>query len=413
MNYLAFDVSKRVHECILLSEEDKILWRMSVPANRAGFEALGKQLSEVDPSTVVAGMESSGPYWQTLHLWLLRWKPAKLMVLNPLQTRAFRNANLRGSKTDRLDTLSIARLLRWSHLTLSSAHLPVERIAAARQVSRVRTELIEQRSREVVRLKAILAMVFPEFEEVLEVTTRSARAVLSRWPTPEVLLREASPEEITALLRGVSRGRFGAKKAEALLQAARDTTGVPDPHDGSAAVIGSLLHLMQPLDAEIEALGKKLEALQADQAETAALLKSIPGFGDSTVETWLAETPPIEQFKGKDGAERMVAAFGIDAKLRQSGRYSGHVKMSKRGNRYLRRAIILAARTAARQDPQCRAILMRQQLRGKHYNVAVSHVARKLIHIAFSVLTNRTAYELPAEYRLGIIQEPALAAAGA
>jgi transposase len=76
--------------------------------------------------------------------------------------------------------------------------------------------------------------------------------------------------------------------------------------------------------------------------------------------------------------------------------------MSKRGNRYLRRAVLLAARNAARLDPQCRALLVRQLQRGKHYNVAVSHVARKLVHIIFAVLRRGRAYTLPAEYRLGI-----------
>lgn len=413
MLYLAFDVSKRSHETVLLSEDDQVLWRMSVRANRAGFDALGLKLGELDPQDVIAGLESSGPYWQTLHLWLLRWAPAKLMVLNPLQTRAFRNANLRGSKTDRLDTISIARLLRWSHHTLSCAHVPLERQDAARQISRIRTELIEQRTKELVRLKTILSVVFPEFEEEFDLTTKSAQAVLLRWPTPEWLLQEASLEELGGLLRKASRGRSGVAKAERLLQRARESTGVPDPHEGRAIVIRSLLMLVEPLDTQIEELGKKLDALLEADAETVALLRSLPGFGEETVRTWQAESLPIVQFQGKDGAERLVATIGIDAKMKESGRYVGHVKMSKRGNRYLRRIVILAARNAARTDPQCRAVLLRHLNRGKHYNVAISHVARKLVHIAFSVLTNRKPYELPPEYKLGITEEPHPAVAGA
>ena len=78
------------------------------------------------------------------------------------------------------------------------------------------------------------------------------------------------------------------------------------------------------------------------------LLGSLPVFRTGTVHTWISELPPIEKFKAKNGAERVAATMGIDAKLRESGRFAGRVKMSKRGNRYLRRAILLAARTAAR-----------------------------------------------------------------
>ena len=79
---------------------------------------LGRQLARYAPSDVVVGLEATGAYWLTLHAWLRRWATArggtlaKLLVLNPLQTRAFRNASLRGSKTDRIDAVAIARLVR-------------------------------------------------------------------------------------------------------------------------------------------------------------------------------------------------------------------------------------------------------------------------------------------------------------
>jgi transposase len=413
MYFLAFDVSQRTHECMLLDEEDQVLWRLTIRSNRAGFEALAEQLRDTDPQTVVAGLEATGPYWQTLHLWLLRWKPAKVLVLNPLQTKAYRNTNLRGSKTDRLDTKSIGELLRFTHRTLSNAHVPEDRQDAIRQINRLKTELTQQRASELVRLHGMLAVAFPEFAELFKLSTKSARALLLRWPTPQALVKAASLEEVTALLRQTSRGRMGQAHAEALLRAAQGSVGVPDPHDGHGAVIRTTLALIEMLEEQADALGSRIETLLVgDQLETATLLGSLPGFGAGTVHTWIAELPPIERFKAKNGAERIAASIGIDAKLRESGRFAGRVKMSKRGNRYLRRAILLAARTAARCDPQCRAILLRHQNRGKHYNVAISHVARKLVHIAYSVLINKKPYEVPPDYRLGITQEPELAASG-
>jgi transposase len=149
---------------------------------------------------------------------------------------------------------------------------------------------------------------------------------------------------------------------------------------------------------QVHTLGTPLDALLAPEAETRTLLDTIPGLGRETVRTWLAEAPPIDYFAGKDGAERLVAHVGLDAQLKQSGRSAGKVRMSKRGNRYLRRAIMLAAESAARTDPQCRAILEKQRVKGKHYRVAVSHVARKLLHIIYGVLTHQRPYTLPAAF---------------
>ncbi len=67
---------------------------------------------------------------------------------------------------------------------------------------------------------------------------------------------------------------------------------------------------------------------------------------------------------------------------------------------------MLAAETAARTDPQCRTILKKQRAKGKHYRVAVSHVARKLVHVLYAVLTHERPYTVPAAYAAGTAASP-------
>jgi transposase len=65
--------------------------------------------------------------------------------------------------------------------------------------------------------------------------------------------------------------------------------------------------------------------------------------------------------------------------------------MVKRGSPYLRYALILAAQAISRYSPHFKAYLRLKRNQGKHYNVAVSHVAKKLIRIIFHLLkTNQT-----------------------
>src|SRR5205085_10136646 len=156
-----------------------------------------------------------------------------------------------------------------------------------------------------------------------------------------------------------------------------------------------------------------VEALKAEDEPAGAVLGSVPGLGVEMVRTWLAELPPITAFaeraraesqqlppgrKPKHGADKLVAAVGVDAQVKQSGRWVGQVRMSKRGNRYVRRVLILAAHNAARTDPQCRAIYAAQRGRGKHHTVALSHVAHQLLHIAYSVLLHARPYSVPARF---------------
>lgn len=412
MFYLGIDVGKTWHEAALLNEADEVLWRLRFRSNRSGLESLAQRLGTVDASDLKAGLEATGVYWITLHRWLLGRGVTQLLVLNALQTRAFRNANLRGSKTDRIDAVSIARLIRWSGRTLSTHVVPDERRAAAREISRVRAEMIRLRAEQLIKLDATLERIFPEFRQVFSsLGTKSAQAVLAHWPTPR-LLSSTCAAEITAVLQQARGRTLSPEVAQDLLRRAAESVGIDDPLDASAAAIQALVAHIAHLEEQIDGLGERLDALLEPDAALVALLRSIPGIGAETARTWMAEALPIEQFPGKDGAEKLVATIGIDAQPRESGQSAGKVKMSKRGNRHLRRAILLAARTASRTDPQFRSMLQRQLARGKHYNVATSHVARKMVHVIYSVLRNQRPYELPSEYRLGI-SEPQLIASGA
>lgn len=401
MVYLGIDVGKQRHDAALLDEANVVVWRLRFAATRAGFAELAAQLGDLPPGGVAVGLEATGGYWLTVHAWLARWQAGTtgtITVLNPLQTRAFRNANLRGSKTDRIDAVAIARLLRWAGATLSAHTRPDERQAAAREVSRVRTEMIELRARQLVQLHSLLDRTFPEFAGAFaDLGSPSALAVLGRWPTPAALA-QARQATVTRVLHEASRGHLGAAKAETLRGLARDSVGVADPHAAAAIAVRAMIGHLEHLAEQAHALGEQLDALLAPAAETRTLLDTIPGLGRETLRTWLAEAPPISHFAGKDGAEHLVAHVGLDAQLKQSGRSAGKVRMSKRGNRYLRRAIMLAAESAARTDAQCRAVLEKQRAKGKHYRVAVSHVARKLLHIIYGVLTHQRPYVLPAAY---------------
>lgn len=405
MLYLGIDISKRWHDAALLDGSDTVRWKLKFSARREGFDALAARLADVAPADVTVGLEATGVYWITLHAWLVRWG-ARVLVLNPLQTRAFRNASLRGGKSDELDAVQIARLVRWSEKTLSTHVTADDEQAAAREISRLRTEMMQLRTQQLVRLDTVLERIFPEFRQAFpSLSTRSAQAVLARWPTP-ALIGAASQAEIAATLEQASRGRVGAAKAEQLRALAAESVGVADPLDAAGVAIRTLVDHLAHLDAQIRGLGERLDTLLAPQATARLLLETIPGIGTETVRTWLAEMPPIKRFQAKKGAERLVAAIGLDAQVRQSGQYTGKVKMSKRGNRYVRRSLVLSARAAVRSDPHFHAILQRQLLRGKHYNVAVSHAARKLVHVIYSVLTHQRPYELPNEYRLGITEAP-------
>ena len=188
MMYLGFDTGARAHDAALLDGDGEILWQLRFAPTRAGLAQLAARLEGVDAGAVQVGLEATGIYWLTLHAWLRPWGAPDARVLNPRQTRAFRNANLRGAKTDRID--AVARLLHWGGTRLAPHALPADRQAAARASSRLRTEMVELRARRLTKRHTVLDPLFREFAAVCsDPGSPSALAVLARWSTPAALAR--------------------------------------------------------------------------------------------------------------------------------------------------------------------------------------------------------------------------------
>jgi len=152
-----------------------------------------------------------------------------------------------------------------------------------------------------------------------------------------------------------------------------------------------MIENIQLLQDQLKAVETKIASLFHKQQTQ---LASIPGIAEVSGAAILSEIGNIGNF-ARDGAKKLVAFVGIDAKVRESGAFKGKRKMSKRGSRYLRAAIMQASFVASNKDPYFKSIYQKQIARGKVHLVALSHVANNLTHVIYSVLKNNKPYFRP------------------
>jgi transposase len=134
---------------------------------------------------------------------------------------------------------------------------------------------------------------------------------------------------------------------------------------------------------------------------------SIPGIGNLTAVTILAETNGFELIRNK----RQLASYaGFDIKEKQSGTsVKGKSKISKKGNRYLRKAMHLPSLTAVKYDENFKEIYNR--LVSKHgikMKVLIA-IQRKLLELTYTLFKNNTKYNK--EFELIKREQPEMAAA--
>ena len=150
-----------------------------------------------------------------------------------------------------------------------------------------------------------------------------------------------------------------------------------------------LEYLHRQIDRVIDQLNEHIDQ-NPDLRQKRDLLKTIPGISDRTGSRWLAEIRDITAF---ETVGQLVAYVGLNPKHRQSGKYKGHVKISKMGNATLRAALFMPARSAKRHNPLVQNLVQRMTAEGHCANAITVAVMRKLLHYVYGILKSGQPFD--------------------
>ena len=213
----------------------------------------------------------------------------------------------------------------------------------------------------------------------------TALAVLEAFPSAR-LLSGANLKTLTALVSKASKGRLAADYARRVRDAARTSVSAGIVNAGDEAALVSLIQQIRFADAQIEKAEEKIRAMPAPRA--ASLLASVKGLGTLLPRVIASEIGDMERFRhppsGKpprDMDKRILAFAGAEPRLRESGKWKGRTKISKRGSPALRTALWQASAMCRLHNPLFAAVYERQTARGKPHSVALFYVARKLVEV--------------------------------
>lgn len=393
--YLGIDIGKYHHQAMLCTQEgkpldDSLKFQTTAEGFTELFSFLKKYIDNGEFGTIHAGLEATGAYWLTIYERLLK-EGIKVSVLNPLQVKAYRNEGIRGAKNDRIDALLIVKVLRFAEYKESD--IPKEDLFALRQLTRLRSDLVGMGTKVKLKIISIFDQVFPEYKDLFsDMFGTSSQALLQQAVLPESIATIPT-KKLTRLLKQASRGRLGEKEAKKIKEVAGSSIGITMGIDAFSLSLEILLAQITHIEKQIIRLDKEIAERVKPRKET---LTSIPGIGVTQEAVILAEIGNFDRFcNDKDGAEKLVAIAGIDPKVKQSGKYIGKAKMSKRGSAYLRKTIRQAAFVAAvgkGKDPMFARLYEKKISEGKPFEVALSHVENKMLHVIYSLLKSKKKY---------------------
>ena len=384
---VGIDVSKDKHDCFIVDSEGTVLADVfTVTNDQIGFDRLYHVLCSVtqDLSKVRVGLEATGHYSYNLLGFLLD-KGLTTYVLNPLHVNLFRKStSLRRTKTDRVDARTIAAMML-SGIALKPYSVTSYHNEQLKSLTRYRFDKVSERAKLKQSVSRLVTILFPELEKLVS-TLHSAFVYTLFLEMPSAKqIAGCHLTHLSHLLESASRGRHGHHTAETIREAARHSIGISMP--AKSLELQHTIRLIHELDSEISEIEEEIKRFM-DELNPPIL--GIPGMGFRMAAMILAEIGDVSRF---DSPDKLLAFSGVSPSTYQSGKMdNAYAHMEKRGSKYLRFALYQAAKYVSYWDPIFAAYLEKKRSEGKHYNVALSHVVKKLVRLIYALQTSGKAY---------------------
>ena len=382
------DIAKLNHFASALSSDGEVLIQpFKFTNDHDGFQLLSSRLDSLSDDSIIIGLESTAHYGDNLVRFLVG-QGRKVCVINPIQTSTLRKNNIRKTKTDKVDTFTIAKAI-FLHLNSLRFITPGDlNLQDLKSLGRSHRNAVKQRTRLKIQLKAKTDQTFPELQYFFKsgLHQKAVYALLKEAPTA----RDVASMHLTHLahlLVSTSHGHFKKEQAAELRVLARNSVGSPD-----TAVAIQITHSIE----QIELLDAQIDRIELEMADimkyTDSVILSIPGMGYVNGGMILGEIGDIRRFPGP---KQLLAFAGLDPSVYQSGNFQAKkTRMSKRGSKTLRYALVNAAHNAVKNNATFKAYYDAKMAEGRsHYNV-LGHCAGKLVRIIYKMLSDNVTFNL-------------------
>jgi transposase len=403
------DIGKFFSEMVILSPTNQISCRMKVKHDsisdvERAVNLLRKAEKDFASKPFVV-MESTGHYHKILFRYLCN-AGYEVSVTNPIQTDSIKNIGIRKVKNDKVDARKIALLHRFQELR--TTNIPNEDIECLKNLCRQYYNLNDELTAYKNRLTSVVDQIMLNYTDVFpNIFSKASIAVLEQYPTPVAILK-ANKSKLIALIKHKSRKSLESStiKYDLLVSKAKEFAPLSNEGSSNVTMLKVYISMIKALEENLEKLMIAIRELIAEDAGkdfpvlslTLELLQSFTGIDLLSAATLLAE---IGDFSAFTKPERLVAFFGVDPSVMQSGEFTGtQNKMSKRGSRLLRRVLfsIALANIRTKRDKQpCNPVIMeyyKQKCQSKPKKVALGAVMRKIVCIIFAILRDKKPYEM-------------------
>ncbi len=304
------------------------------------------------------------------------WRPIYNLLAGQLALLVVNAAHIKrvpGRKTDVSDSEWLADLLR--HGLVRASFIPDRPQRELRDLTRTRTALVDERSAATRRLQKVLEDANLKLAGVAtDVRGVSGRAILAA-----LLSGTTDP----AVLANLARGRLRRKRAE-LERALRGRL-----RDHHRLLLATHLEHIDFLDESIARLSLEIAERLGPAEEALGRLETIPGVGRRTAEVIAAEVG-LDMGRFPSAGHLASWAGMCPGNHESAGKRKGG--KTRKGSKWLRRALVEATRAAARKQGTYLADQYRRLAARRGPNKAAVAVGHTILTTAYYLLSRGDTY---------------------
>lgn len=377
---LAIDVAKGKSMVSLISSSGEVLIDpYEINHSIIDFTNLLNRIKNLKLDNVSVIMESTGIYHRPIERFFLE-NNFKVYTINALYSKMYKR-NLRKTKTDKLDCISLAELFFTTDFKqyIKQDDLYLNMNALSRQYFALSDLCTNIKN----RYKNLIYLCFPEYETIFKgemIYSESALTFIEKYPHANII----SNTRIDALQNFFKKNnfRYWKNKANIIKEYALKSYPSVNMNDESVSNLSQLARLINNYQKEIESIKYKLIFL-TKKSKYFESINSIFGIGEFTASIIIAELGDINRF---NNIKELTAYCGLDPSIKQSGRSIDiHGPISKSGNKYLRKILFVCCLNIVRLSAKCHVqndieiYYRKKRNEGKHHYAATIACTTKLL----------------------------------
>jgi transposase len=229
--------------------------------------------------------------------------------------------------------------------------------------------------------------------EIKTITDKTCSEAIAQFGLERKLSLWSRPKKVYKELKQLTRERDQIVQERAMVKNqlhAEKTEAIPNKR--SIDRLQSRIKFLNKQEAEVKRDIEKIVNNDSILKQEVERITTAPGVGMLTAITVLAETNGFELVRNK---KQLTSYAGFDVKEKLSGTsVKGKPKISKRGNKYLRKALHLPSLSSVKYNKQHKELYTRIVSRSGIKMKALIAVQRKMLELIYVLWKNKTIYQI-------------------